>query len=688
VATCVPDSYYPSTTPVNNALLLNFNGANGSTTFTDSSPNALVPANIDAGACLTTDPTKRTFGTAAGDFSASNNSAIRYAASNALRLIGPFTIRFTWIPASSGLVNRYFFTLYNPSAFSIWLYTNGSGFISCYAGSSPSSTISPVEGTKYYIVVTRDSLNAFRWYVNGQQQPNLGAGTFDHVNPTICEIGATPTIAGPNAGYPCYIDDLQILSGFYSIDTGIPTAQATQPQPQTIDSPRTVLSLHADSLTDSAGFRAKTVALAGTASVSTAEKKFGTGSFLVPNTGSSTLNGVVVTDSDDFDFQTGDFTFDCWAYRSANTYTGTLFYYSETAEFSFTVNTSGEVIMNYRSSGGTQASISTGLTFPLNAWQYVVVQRRGTNFEVYLHGAAPYTTAITGGASSTVNSGGDLFIGRTNASSALGWNGYIDEFRVTKGAARRTGAFTVPTLLNCDSTTGEPDFTPAPAPAPPPSPAPAPPANQFRLATVGITATVGVALPANTTSDIARIISRGGSTYGGEAIDSFELSGNPPGISTLAIQSVLTPFANYYIRASGTPTLAGTYDLQFRMIDNGEIVGGGVVPITVLAAVDAFDTGVVLNSTALTVGAAANVLLAEPELAVSATVTITGEPYWFTAFGISIDLTWTPGTPSTGELRITGTPTARLDRPELITVSYIRSGSPIGYSYHSITIAP
>jgi hypothetical protein len=191
-------------------------------------------------------------------------------------------------------------------------------------------------------------------------------------------------------------------------------------------------------IVDSSCYQPKTAAFTGLANYGTT-RKFGTSSFLVPNTGSATLNGVVVTDHQDFDFDTGDFCFDGWAYRTANTYTGTLFYYTDgTAPISFTVNTSGEVIMNYRSSGGTQASISTGLTFPLNAWQYVVVQRRGTNWEMYLNGAAPYTTAITGGAGSTVNSGGDLFIGRTNASSALGWNGYIDEFRVTKGAARYT----------------------------------------------------------------------------------------------------------------------------------------------------------------------------------------------------------------------------------------------------------
>jgi hypothetical protein len=79
------------------------------------------------------------------------------------------------------------------------------------------------------------------------------------------------------------------------------------------------------------------------------------------------------------------------------------------------------------------------------------VQRRGTNFEFYLNGVLGNTTAITGGASSTVNSSGDFYLGRTNASSALTWAGYIDEVRITKGVARYTAAFDPATMPNCDS---------------------------------------------------------------------------------------------------------------------------------------------------------------------------------------------------------------------------------------------
>jgi hypothetical protein len=173
----------------------------------------------------------------------------------------------------------------------------------------------------------------------------------------------------------------------------------------------------------------------------------------------------------DLDFGTGDFTIEMWAYHLSNDYAGTLFYYTEAAAFSLVVAaTTGLVTLNYRSSGGTQASIATGVTFPLATWQHVVVQRRGTNFEFYLHGVLSNTTAITGGASSTVNSAGAFYLGRTNTSSALSWNGYIDEVRVTKGVARYPTSFTPPALPSCGSTENDNGSTSTP-PVPPPDPA-------------------------------------------------------------------------------------------------------------------------------------------------------------------------------------------------------------------------
>ena len=219
----------PPTVSVTNALLLNFNGTNGSATFTDSSPNAAVPA-VFGGAVLTTDPTKRTFGSAAGDFSASADTYIRFAASAALRLIRAFTVRFTLIPSLSDLKNRFIIGTTN-DAWHLWFKINQDGFLECYAGGyQAASTILPVASTKYYLMVTRNSAGLITWSINGNLQPALGINTTDHSNNTYWEIGAFPTGAGPGRGCQGYIDELQILSEFGSTNRAPPTSEFTQPQ--------------------------------------------------------------------------------------------------------------------------------------------------------------------------------------------------------------------------------------------------------------------------------------------------------------------------------------------------------------------------------------------------------------------------------------------------------------------------
>jgi hypothetical protein len=259
-------------------------------------------------------------------------------------------------------------------------------------------------------------------------------------------VSATHKYVAPGAaaGYVSIIDTSQIRAG------------------------RTVLLVHGDEdpLEDLSCYQTKTIALTGSASVADTPARFGK-SILVPNVGTSTLNGVQLTDHMDFDFGTGDFTIELNAYRNANTYVGTLFYATlGGAEFSFTVGTDGLIDIIYRSSGGTQPR-SNVAAFPLTAWQHVVIKRRGLNWETYLESALIDSVAITGGAGSAVNSTADWFFGRTNASSAQSWNGYLDELRVTKGVARYTASFAPPALPFCADTGG---VLPPPPPAPPPTP--------------------------------------------------------------------------------------------------------------------------------------------------------------------------------------------------------------------------
>ena len=447
---CEADPYYscgPTNDPYwsNVVLMLHCDGTNGGTTFTDSSTLARVPVTAQSINTVTADPK---FGTAALERTAAN-ALLDYASSTDFAFQQVFTLEFWVKPVVSGAVS---YLLANSNSKYIVINAAGTTLSQIGWGTFPNASVTP--GIWQHVAMCRDATTA-RTFVNGISVGTESANTTTSATAASFGIVNVPTRSDLNA-FTGQLDDIRYTQGVarYTGNFNIPTAAFPDALETVWDpaDPRTVLSLHAEDTDDSSCYQPKTVTLAGSAAVSTTEKKFDTASFSVANAGTSTANGVVITDHMDFDFGTGDFTIEMWAYRSSNTYYGTLFYFTEAAEFSLLVApTTGNIVLNYRSSGGTQANISTGVTFPLTTWQHVVVQRRGTNFEFYLNGVLGNTTAITGGASSTVNSSGDFYLGRTNASSALTWAGYIDEVRITKGVARYTAAFDPATMPNCDS---------------------------------------------------------------------------------------------------------------------------------------------------------------------------------------------------------------------------------------------
>lgn len=464
---CEADPYYscgPTNDPywANVVLMLHMDGTDGSTTFVDSST---VARTIVAFSSAQVDTANKKFGTGSGYFPTGTNSYL--TTGDGYDMPGDFTVEF-WLRLDTVTrAGQILFALTSPSSlnhFYIVAQTNGTASsIGVAVGSATINdlTYDLVVNTWYHIAVARSG-STVTLFKNGVERGTTTT-TFSPLSTRVGQVGYE--VGTGNSLYG-YIDDLRITKGIarYTGNFNIPTAAFPDALETVWDpaDPRTVLSLHADDVVveDASCYQPKTVTLSGTlgniAEVTDVESKFGGKSFSVPNSGSSTTAGIIVTDHQDLDFGTEDFTIEMWAYRTANTYYGTLFYGTYGGEFSLIVApTTGLVVLNYRSSGGAQANIATGVVFPLTTWQHVVVQRRGTNFEFYLNGVLGNTTAITGGASSTVNSSGDFYLGRTNASSALTWAGYIDEVRITKGVARIANP-NLPTAAFPDSAPDDP----------------------------------------------------------------------------------------------------------------------------------------------------------------------------------------------------------------------------------------
>jgi len=143
-------------------------------------------------------------------------------------------------------------------------------------------------------------------------------------------------------------------------------------------------------------------------------------------------------------FGTGDFTLECWIYATAASDQG--IYEGRaggngTTGFTLTAFTSS-VIRVYT---GSSALISSAGTSYLNQWTHVAVVRLSGTTTLYINGQSVGTSASMGNLTDTTPViGGGRYTGTTTITSFFA--GYISNFRMVKGTAVYTGAFTPSTI--------------------------------------------------------------------------------------------------------------------------------------------------------------------------------------------------------------------------------------------------
>jgi hypothetical protein len=106
-------------------------------------------------------------------------------------------------------------------------------------------------------------------------------------------------------------------------------------------------------------------------------------------------------------------------------------------------NVNGYLLVD-RSGVGTAITSSNPLS--LNTWQFVALVSDGTNLRLYINGTQSGSTVAVGTQVSPASA--IIRIGayqNSGGSPTLGFNGYIDEFRITQGISRYTANFTPPT---------------------------------------------------------------------------------------------------------------------------------------------------------------------------------------------------------------------------------------------------
>ena len=178
---------------------------------------------------------------------------------------------------------------------------------------------------------------------------------------------------------------------------------------------------------------AKTITASGNAVVSTAQSKFGNASIAFDGTG----DYLSVASDADFAFGTSDFTIEMWVYRVGTAANQTL------VDFR-TANSSLISPVIYLDAGyapifyvGGTNVISSVAAVALTTWTHIAVSRTSGSTRLFINGAQSGTT---------YTDNNSYIQGPVTLGSIVGglsyFNGYVDEFRVTKGLARYTGTFT------------------------------------------------------------------------------------------------------------------------------------------------------------------------------------------------------------------------------------------------------
>lgn len=179
----------------------------------------------------------------------------------------------------------------------------------------------------------------------------------------------------------------------------------------------------------------KTVTAAGNAQISTAQSKFGGSSIAFDGSG----DRLTIPTSSAFEFGASDFTIELWLYRvgtgQQHLYEGRdnsvinrpLLYLNASTQLAYYAN--GAVVIS-----------TTAVPTP-NDWSHIAICRGSGSSRLFLNGTqvgSTYSDSISYAAPGSV-----LIIGANDAYGTV-LNGYIDELRITKGVARYTSNFAVP----------------------------------------------------------------------------------------------------------------------------------------------------------------------------------------------------------------------------------------------------
>jgi hypothetical protein len=457
------DAFYNSV-----SLLLHMDGANGSTTFIDTSP---TPKTVTAFGNAQISTAQSKFGGASTYFDGSGDY-LRVSPDIEF-LNNQFTIEF-WMRTSqttqfSPIISR------RPTTWGsgMWAFyvnsTASAGNLQFWAHNfSPSTAfitttgVNVIDNQWHHVALVRGEAGAWTIYVDGVSRATATwTGTIADISGNI-DIGAEPAVP---RWYLGYIDELRITEGIsrYTSNFAPPALPFSDSLPPIFPGDtyynQVSLLLHCDGTNGSTTFVDNSavpniLTPTGNAQISTSQSKFGGSSALFDG------NGDYLSSSITQAIGLSDFTVEAWIRVASFASDGEIFCIgniSNTAQFDlvFEYKTNGALRGSIQNGSGTaQVDMTTSASLiALNTWTHVAFTASGSTAKLWIDGVERLSSTISG---TRVQSRTDCRVGHLATAVTRFFNGHIDDLRVTKGVARYTSNFPVPTRAFYDNLPSSP----------------------------------------------------------------------------------------------------------------------------------------------------------------------------------------------------------------------------------------
>jgi hypothetical protein len=304
------------------------------------------------------------------------------------------------------------------------------------------STIAISKNTWTHVAAVRNGTN-IRIYVNGVQGAVTAVSTNSVNNsPSSLSVGRLGDyVSDPYTGY---ISNFRLVNGTCLYPSGTTFTPPTAPL-TAVTNTALLLGMSNAAIFDNAILNnLETVA---SAQISTSVFKYGTGALKF----NGTTDRLSTPAKTAFNLGTGDFTIECWINTASISATE---YFVGQGNSSLTdrsyqmavVNTGAVSVQVFNAAQTSLQTDTSSSVIAINTWYHIAFVRDGNTVRLYVNGVQGGTGNVTG---FTINPSTSILglgaLGDYGASSLF--NGYIDDFRFTKGICRYPSGttFTPPT---------------------------------------------------------------------------------------------------------------------------------------------------------------------------------------------------------------------------------------------------